>query len=201
MIGQRQISSSDWVAEAIRQCVDDKVDIINMSIGSMQSSPGVFKALKEALGHGIVVVCGACNDGRLRTNSIGYPARYGDVICVGSCSTSGHPSAFTSVGREVDLLAPGETIWSSTVHGDMECHSGTSMACPIVSAICAIVLQYDRENEHSINNVADMKVYLGSMCSSPGSHNENCGYGNISPMRLFDLGKKHFAKLLHKKQY
>lgn len=48
-------------------------------------------------------------------------------------------SAYTNVGDTVDIAAPGTDIYSSTVFGDYEYLTGTSMSAPIVTGIASLV--------------------------------------------------------------
>ena len=91
----------------------DKVHIVSMSL-SAHYHDGVRRALYDVLNSDIIVVAAACNMGQ-RYNycngNIWFPARFGNVISVGSHDNHGQPSKISSVGREVDFLAPGEEMW------------------------------------------------------------------------------------------
>jgi len=54
-------------------------------------------AIQDAVSRGIIVVCAASNFGRRHKYNIGYPGRYGNVLCIGSHTINGQPSEFTSV--------------------------------------------------------------------------------------------------------
>ena len=91
----------------------DKVHIVSMSL-SAHYHDGVRRALYDMLNSDIIIVAAACNMGQ-RYNycngNIWFPARFGNVISVGSHDNHGQPSKISSVGREVDFLAPGEEMW------------------------------------------------------------------------------------------
>ena len=90
-----------------------KIHIASMSL-SVQYHDGVRRALYDVLNDDMIVVAAACNMGQ-RYNycngNIWFPARFGNVISVGSHDNHGQPSKISSVGREVDFLAPGEEMW------------------------------------------------------------------------------------------
>lgn len=71
----------------------------------------------------------------------GQPAMYENVIAVGSITSDGEKSSFSNYGSWVDICAPGSNIYS-TVPGGYRYLSGTSMACPMVSGVAALVLSY-----------------------------------------------------------
>ncbi len=86
---------------------------------------------------GGVVIFAAGNDGY--TN--GAPGNYENVIAVGAINNKGERTSFSNYGSWVDIAAPGEDIWS-TVPGGYEAMLGTSMACPHVSGIAALIVSH-----------------------------------------------------------
>ena len=46
-------------------------------------------------------------------NTVTYPAKHPNVICVGACDRAGYTSGLSSVGREVEFLCPGEGVVST----------------------------------------------------------------------------------------
>ncbi len=84
---------------------------------------------------GGVVIFAAGND----ANQYGAPADYEAVIAVGSIDSEGKRSTFSNYGDWVDIAAPGTAIYS-TVPGGYKYQNGTSMACPHVSGVAALVV-------------------------------------------------------------
>jgi len=72
----------------------------------------------------------------------GAPADYEAVIAVGSISTSGNKSDFSNYGDWVDICAPGTGIYSTLQDNNYGSMNGTSMACPYVSGVAALVVSY-----------------------------------------------------------
>ncbi len=192
VLNNKGSGSLPWAAEGIYWAVDKGADIISMSLGASMSHPSVFKAVQFALFYGKVVICAAGNEGKLFTNSIGYPGRYGGVITIASHDSNGNPSGFSSNGGEVDFMAPGSKIWSTYMNGEYATLSGTSMATPFVAGLAALILSKHKRSESNgtpIDNNEDMKNHLMWMATHPGHHDNRTGYGPLQPFGYF--GKKH----------
>ena len=74
---------SDLIIKAINQAVDDKVDIINISLGVNMTHNKIDQAVNNAIKRGIVVVAAAGNSGP-DEGTIGSPARNHNAITVGA---------------------------------------------------------------------------------------------------------------------
>jgi major intracellular serine protease len=133
----------EWIVNAINYAVDQKVDIISMSLGGPSDVPELHQAVKRAVENNILVVCAAGNegDGNERTEELSYPAAYNEVISVGAVSLDGQISRFTNSNKEIDVVAPGEKILSTIPGGKFAVFSGTSMATPHVSGALALIKQ------------------------------------------------------------
>lgn len=75
--------SSDLIVKAIQKAVEDKADIINLSLGVNRTNDKIEDAINYAVGKGIVVVAAAGNSGPdFRT--IGSPGKDPNAITVGA---------------------------------------------------------------------------------------------------------------------
>ena len=74
---------SDLIIKAINQAVEDKVDIINISLGVNMTHNKIDNAVNHAINQGIVVVAAAGNSGPDKS-TIGSPARNPNAITVGA---------------------------------------------------------------------------------------------------------------------
>lgn len=144
-------ASYTWIIDGVYHVADLKLPkgyenhrkIISMSLGGPSGSPNMEKAIDYAISKGVFVIAAAGNSGyKEGQNTIGYPGRYEQVITVASIGKSGEPSGFSSNGAEVDLAAPGEGVYSTHKNNGYAYLSGTSMACPHVSGVAALVLSY-----------------------------------------------------------
>lgn len=90
---------------------------------------------------GGIVIFAAGND---NTDSpfVGYPASYPPVMAVASTDHNDQKSWFSNYGSWVDIAAPGSDVLSTypTHLGSYAFLSGTSMACPHVSGVAALII-------------------------------------------------------------
>lgn len=115
----------------------------------------VEQATKEAIDY-FIRYAGCDNDGEQLPNSLmkggvvffaagndgieyGAPANYTPVVAVSAINKNGSRPSFANYGDWVDICAPGVDI-NSTVPGGYEQMQGTSMACPHVSGVAALVI-------------------------------------------------------------
>jgi major intracellular serine protease len=131
----------EWIINGIYYAIEQKVDIISMSLGGPEDVPELHEAIQRAVENNILVVCAAGNegDGRDATNELGYPGCYNEVISVGAITLDRQISEFSNSNNEVDLVAPGENILSTYLNGKYATLSGTSMATPHVSGALALI--------------------------------------------------------------
>jgi len=126
----------DDLANAIIHAVDQGADILSNSWGGNETSSLIHDAIKYAYDKGVLIVAAAGNSA---SSEKMFPAGYDEVIAVTATDDSDSPAWFTNFGDWVELAAPGVHIYS-TVYDDRYAYmSGTSMACPHVSGVAALV--------------------------------------------------------------
>ena len=87
---------------------------------------------------GGVVIFAAGNDALFNA----APANYSEVIAVGSVTSEGTRSSFSNYGSWVDIAAPGTAIYSTMPGNSYGSMNGTSMACPHVSGVAALLVSH-----------------------------------------------------------
>ncbi len=155
-------SYSDIVA-GIEWAVDNNLNIINMSLGGTVKSKTLEKAVDKAYESGILIVAAAGNNGYAKKGTITYPAAYNSVIAVGAVDQQNNRASFSSVGRQLELMAPGVDVLSTVPNNSYASYNGTSMASPHVAGVVALLW----EAKPSLTNVQlrnllnDLATYLG----------------------------------------
>jgi serine protease AprX len=162
------IAAIDWVVAHRNDDPANPIRVLNLSYGTggnpVSWTDPVQYAVEQAWLSGIVVVAAAGNEG-VADRSLTDPANDPAVIAVGAASTKGTVStsdddfaAFTTGGgdgRNLDLLAPGESIASlrdpgsnidvsfpsARVGSTLFRGSGSSQAAAVTSAAAALLLQ------------------------------------------------------------
>lgn len=146
--------------EGLQWAIDNGMDVVNLSLGMRQPSMQLAMKLIEAAQNGIVLVAATGNDG----STLSYPAADDGVIAVGAFgSTEAFPADsahvlrvgplhnpetglfvanFSNQGPQTAFIAPGVAIVSS-VPGGYAAWDGTSMACPFVAGLAAVLLSAD----------------------------------------------------------
>ncbi|MGI9028232.1 MAG: glycoside hydrolase family 6 protein, partial [Candidatus Saccharimonadales bacterium] len=126
------------VSRAIRYAADRNADVINLGLGGSEEDSYLREAIQYALDKGSIVVAASGNDG---CDCISYPARYPEVIAVGAESSVGGTASFSSYGNELDVVAPGYSMntssWSKTNQSQQYASgvAGTSFAASYVSGL------------------------------------------------------------------
>ncbi|NIT59442.1 MAG: S8 family serine peptidase, partial [Aliifodinibius sp.] len=126
----------DDVAEAIVYGVNNGCRIINMSFGDVAFSYLIRDAIMYGKSKGVLFVAASGNSG----NSVPqYPAAYDETISVGAVNSSNSLAGFSSFGDKLNLVAPGEGLFSCQINDDYGSNNGTSFSAPIVSAAAALI--------------------------------------------------------------
>jgi thermitase len=126
------------VASGIRWAVDNGARIISLSLGSTTDAATLRNAITYAWGQGAVVVAAAGNEA---TDQFSYPAAYPEAIAVAATDNQDRRAGFSNFGSWVDVAAPGVDVLS-TVPGGYARYSGTSMACPAVAGLAALLISH-----------------------------------------------------------
>jgi subtilisin family serine protease len=152
-------ASNAKLIDALDWCIDNDVDVINMSLGGKNPSQLVQQRLQACRENGILPIAAAGNNG----GDVLFPAAFEEalsVAAIGSFDTFPQDSShqrhigenpitsgdyfspkFTCRGPEVDVCAPGVAIVSTVPENGYAAWDGTSMASPHVAGLATRLLQ------------------------------------------------------------
>lgn len=153
ILNVRVLNSEGWgsafsIAQGISYAVDRGARIINLSLGSAEGSKPIELAVKYAQQKGVLIVAAAGNS----YTHTGYPASYPGVLAVGATDDQDFLADFSNHDARINVVAPGVDIMSTTptfltntmsqngIESFYSVMSGTSMACPMVTAQAALLL-------------------------------------------------------------
>lgn len=205
---ERPVEMDNWIRAAL--WADSLgADIITSSLGYLDFDPGytsytwqdmngntlpITIAADLAVNKGILVSNSAGNDGSSTHNTLGGPADGDSVLTVGSVTSSGVRSSFSSVGPTTDnpprikpdVMAMGSSnYYASTTGNNYSTGSGTSFSCPLTSGVCALVLSANK-------NLTPLQVMgiLKKFASNSSSPNNQMGWGIIDASLAVDSARK-----------
>ncbi|RMG68273.1 MAG: hypothetical protein D6715_02645 [Calditrichaeota bacterium] len=126
----------DDVAEAILYAVANGCQVVNMSFGDRVFSHLLQQVIRFGTSRGVLFVAAAGNSGN---TVLHYPAALSETISVGATEPGGGLAGFSTFGTSLDLVAPGQEIFSLQIGGGFGVLNGTSFAAPMVSAALALL--------------------------------------------------------------
>ncbi|MFD2372056.1 S8 family peptidase [Brevibacillus sp. GCM10020057] len=172
-IGADGSGSAVDIARGIYWATDHGAEVINLSVGNYTSSAVLKEACRYAYDHNVVMVAASGNDA---SDQPSYPAAYEEVLSVAAVDHLKERADFSNFGDYVDVAAPGVDIPSTYIDNDYASLSGTSMACPHVAALAALVrsVHPDMKNSDVMELIRKSAEDLG-----PPGHDQLYGYGMI----------------------
>jgi len=139
-------SSYSTIIDGIQWCVENKIQVMNISLGGRSGTPAFQKALKNAVKAGITVICAAGND----KSSVNYPAKYPETIAVSAGTADDKLAYFSSRGPEIGFIAPGVDIRSTYMGNEYRTLDGTSAAAPHVTGLAALAIRAGNDTPEKV---------------------------------------------------
>ncbi|RYX99837.1 hypothetical protein EON78_02550, partial [bacterium] len=158
-------TSASIITKSILRAIEKGARVINLSIGGPKSegTQALKDAVELAIQRGVVFVSATGNESDRRNGivtEITVPAAYPGVISVASTTKYNKVANYSNGGEEAEISAPGgggtssegDKIYSTWptyrtyegyragIVGPYATLSGTSMSCPHVSAVAALIL-------------------------------------------------------------
>lgn len=175
-------------ANGITWAYQNGVDIISNSWHSSTFHSAIDEAINNAFtygrqGKGCIIVFAS---GNKSLSAINYPADCNDaIIAVGSIRKNGQRAPSSNYGQGLDVVAPGDAILSTLPNDSVGYKNGTSMACPHVAGVAALVLERNpnltvtQVNEIINSNAKKLAGVNFSVTGMDGTWNNEYGYGLV----------------------
>jgi serine protease len=167
--------------------------------------PDIVSAVRYAHNRGVVVVGAA---GNAAESAVAYPARTNYVISVGGTTEHGCEADYSNSGSGLDVVAPGggddaplddnpsdlqnchpdergrdiyQVTFTRDVHtfGIPSNYEGTSMACPHVSAIAALIIATGVIGKHPKPQAVEARIKATARDLGPPGVDRRYGYGLV----------------------
>lgn len=173
-------------AEGIREAIRRGADIIVLAQGSWTYSAVMDDAIKEAEKEGVLVIGAAGNatydlNGEVIFNRpLFYPAALPSVVGVGAVQANGQHEPSSNQGEGINVVAPGELIYTTDLDGKFSFNSGTSFAAPQVAGVAALIKQL-----HPEYTPADLRNLICQTAQRKGQTprwNEKTGFGQLDAL-------------------
>lgn len=125
------------VGQGIRYAVDHGAKIVLLSLGEPIYTPFMKEAVDYAESKDVLVVAASGNEG----NRLNYPSAFANVLSVGAVDLEDDYETYSNYGQQLDVVAPGEGIYTTKLGGGYTSNVGTSMAAPQVAGLAALIYQ------------------------------------------------------------
>ena len=124
--------------EGIVYAADHGANVINLSWGGVNnySQYGQDIINYAVLEKNVVVVAAA---GNTHASLDFYPASYDNVLSVGATDMEDNMATWATYSYFIDIMAPGQKIYSTKSNGGYEKSGGSSFAAPMVAGAAALV--------------------------------------------------------------
>jgi subtilisin len=133
VIGQSHSATSTKLLSALEFAVEQKWDILNLSLGTESNYEKISRLADRAYYQGMIWIAAKDN----KRNKVGYPAGLASVVGV-DMDYFENPSDFRfHAGAVTEVEAAGVYVNAPTSGGAWQQYTGTSFACPQISGIAA----------------------------------------------------------------
>ncbi len=139
------ISAIDW-------CITNGIEVANLSLGidysKLSASDKIFftdfinNVGEKALANNLLLVAASGNDGNATgIDNMSIPARGTGFLGVGAVDSNKNLASFSSIGPNMDVVAPGVNIKTLGTSNNYKIASGTSFAAPNVAGLAALYME------------------------------------------------------------
>lgn len=168
--------------QALDYCLERNIPIVSMSFGGTEYSQVFDNSCSYAEERGLHLVTSAGNQGSWFGcgPSVTYPGNFSSVIAVGAVDKNLRRASFSSTGPNLEVMAPGVNIPSTWLNGTYKEQSGTSMACPHIAGVLAIML----EAKPKLTNKEAREILRKTAVFTLFTRQDCYGYGLVTVSRV-----------------
>lgn len=181
---------------AIKYAKDRGADIINISWDTDINHIELFKIIKKY--DDILFVCSTGNKQKDISYEKIYPASYllDNVIAVSAVNSKGKLYEYTGFGEKIDILAPGENIYSILPENDRVYMDGTSLATAYVTGTAALLLSnYPQLTPIQIKKIIRKSAVILKNKDREETYKE---YGMLNVKGCFEIAEKTYYQYNNK---
>ena len=188
-VGGNSRSIAQQLELAIRWAVQNGADIISCSWGFVEKkeiTDAINGAMKNGRnGKGCIIVSSSGNEGK-NGGAITFPATLPGVMAIGCVDKNIVVDPGSSYGDCLFAVAPGVNLPVLMADGSVEFHSGTSLSCPAVAGVAALILEiYPEIEAHNLRKIIGETAILppGVSATKQGEYgpwNNKYGYGLVN---------------------
>lgn len=150
---------AEHLIAGIQWCIEQQVDIMNISFGLQSANADLEQAINEAVDSGIIIVAAAGNTYGL---GVDYPARYDNVLSINALKQDLKRPSSAAKGK-IDFAAPGVNILSTDKDGGYSLFNGTSFATAFATGVIAVHLIEYRNKTDFNNRPQDNRDFLDAI--------------------------------------
>ncbi len=174
VLGTFGTGSESDISNGLTWSTDNGAHIASMSLGFPGTSSLIAAAAIYAHQSGVLLVAAT---GNTPTDPVSVPAALPEVVAVGATDNRDQIGSFVSTGPEMSVVAPGVDVystWDTLFSANTYTYqTGTSMACPHVAGVAALMLSVNP----ALTNI-QLRDLLESTADDLGTPGWNPIYGH-----------------------
>lgn len=159
------------ITSGLEWAINNDIDIVNLSISLPNTNSALDKIMKKAEENDMIIVTPVGNN-----EYVNALASYKNVVTVGSTNNKGILSEFSNSSKYIDITAPGENIYTTSIGSEYHHISGTSLSTAFVSVAIATL----KSNSLDEKNTDIVKKVLKNTTNIKGKKEYGKGLLNMN---------------------